>query len=76
VSLGRSQAPPQEASPRGRWLRLEVADDGVGLPAGLDFRKTESLGLKIVCTLTEQLGGGIQLDRSGGARFTVLFPEA
>ena len=36
---------------------LKVADNGVGIPEGFDFRKTDSLGLQIVQTLTLQLNG-------------------
>ena len=77
VSVSRAEAPAEADPPSagGSWYRLIVADDGIGLPESLDFRKTESLGLKIVCTLTDQLGGRIELDRRGGARFTILFPE-
>src|SRR5260370_6718993 len=32
-------------------VRMTVKDDGVGLPAGLDFRRSDSLGLQLVCTL-------------------------
>jgi len=38
-------------------VELSVSDDGVGLPAGLDFRTNDSLGLKLVNMLVEQLGG-------------------
>ena len=54
---------------------LTVADDGVGLPPGLDFRHTSSFGLQLANTLVEQLGGDIALESSGGARFTVRFPS-
>jgi PAS domain S-box-containing protein len=78
VELSRSE-PPADAdlqAESGAWYRLVVADNGIGFPEGLDFRKTESLGLKIVCTLTAQLGGTIALQRSGGSSFTILFQEA
>ena len=52
---------------------LVVADDGVGLPEGLDFRHTTSLGLQMVCTLVEQLDGSIELDRSKGTEFRIRF---
>jgi two-component sensor histidine kinase len=58
------------------WLRLVVRDDGVGFPPDLDFRQSRSLGLRLVNTLVEQLEGTIQLDRSGGTRFEVRFPQA
>ena len=54
---------------------LRVADSGSGFPDGLDFRTTSSLGLKIVGTLTRQLGGKIEMERNGGTCFTILFRE-
>ncbi len=54
-------------------ITVIVGDNGVGLPKELDFRSTESLGLQLVCTLTAQLGGTIELDRSGGTEFKVAF---
>jgi two-component sensor histidine kinase len=53
---------------------LAVRDTGVGFPDGLDFRRTESLGLQLVCILTEQLGGSIALERGLGTSFTLTFP--
>jgi len=54
-------------------VRLVVGDTGAGLPEGLDFRKTESLGLQLVCTLVDQLHGTIRLDRTGGTNYTMEF---
>ncbi len=78
VELARSERPEGSdlQDEGGNWYRLVVADNGIGFPQGLDFRKTESLGLKIVCTLTDQLSGRIELDRNGGSTFTILFQEA
>jgi len=59
----------------GNWYRLIVRDNGKGIPEGLDFRNTESLGLKLVCTLTDQLNGSIDLERDRGTRFTIVFKE-
>ena len=43
-------------------LRVEVADDGRGLPAGFDLRAAERLGLQIVRSLVEgELGGHLSL---------------
>jgi PAS domain S-box-containing protein len=53
---------------------LTVRDSGCGFPEQLDFRTTESLGLQLVCALTEQLRGTIALERGGGTAFTVTFP--
>ena len=54
---------------------LSVADDGVGLPDGFDFRCATSFGLQLANTLAEQLGGELAMDRTGGTRFTVRFPS-
>jgi PAS domain S-box-containing protein len=53
---------------------LTVTDDGCGFPEHLDFRNTESLGLQLVCVLTEQLWGTISLARNAGTTFTLAFP--
>jgi len=52
---------------------LIVSDNGVGFPKDLDFRNTKTLGLQLVCTLTDQLGGSIELDRSSGTKFKITF---
>jgi PAS domain S-box-containing protein len=59
----------------GSEVVIEVHDNGVGFPAGLDFRSAGSLGLKLVTIFTEQTGGRLDLDRNGGTRFTVRFPS-
>ena len=50
-------------------LVLTVADNGVGLPAELDWEKSETLGLKLIKMLSLQLNGSIELDRSHGTVF-------
>ncbi len=54
---------------------LTVQDDGVGLPEGLDFRNTESLGLQLVNALVNQLGGTIAVENLGGVKFEISFSE-
>jgi len=56
-------------------LRLTVSDNGVGLPKGLDFKKTSTLGLMLVTGLTEQLGGTIDHRNHNGTEFDVSFPS-
>jgi two-component sensor histidine kinase len=38
-------------------VMLSVRDTGIGFPAGVDFRNTESLGLRLIDMLSAQLGG-------------------
>jgi PAS domain S-box-containing protein len=59
----------------GGAVELRVADDGVGFPKGLDFRKAESFGLQIVNLLVGQLEAAIDLDRTKGTAFTMTFRE-
>ncbi len=55
-------------------FRLVVEDDGCGMPAGLDWRNTSSLGLRLVSILSEQLDGEARLlDADPGTRFEVVF---
>jgi PAS domain S-box-containing protein len=56
-------------------LHLAVKDDGVGFPAGVDYRTTESMGLQLVNLLVGQLDGSLELIRDGGAEFRVVFNE-
>jgi two-component system, sensor histidine kinase PdtaS len=55
---------------------LSVSDDGPGFPKGFDPTKSKGLGMKIVSSLVNQIGGQaiIGTNPSGrGARFTVRF---
>ena len=52
---------------------LTVMDTGVGLPEGLAFRHTDSLGLQLVCLLTEQLGGELALEQRRDTRWMLTF---
>ncbi len=52
---------------------LIVSDSGVSFPADLDFRETETLGMQLVDILTEQIHGAIEIDRSGGTSFKIVF---
>jgi PAS domain S-box-containing protein len=54
-------------------ITLEIRDNGVGLPAGVDFRNTETLGLQIVNLLVKQLRGTVELRTDDGASFTICF---
>ncbi len=58
--------------------RLEIKDDGIGMPAGFDIKKTSSLGLKIIKTMAEaDLQGSFDLNTnsSGGVSALVIIPK-
>ncbi|MDX2271834.1 MAG: PAS domain S-box protein [Cyanobacteriota bacterium] len=54
---------------------LTVADNGLGIPDHLDLKTTESLGLQLVAALTDQLEAKIEIDSSGGTKFSITFPR-
>jgi PAS domain S-box-containing protein len=54
---------------------LSVRDNGVGLPLALDWRRSKSLGLKLIMDLTKQLDGRIEVSSSSGTKFTITFKE-
>jgi PAS domain S-box-containing protein len=59
----------------GREFTLQVHDDGIGLPAGVDPGRTETLGLQIIGLLIRQLDGTLSIDRTAGTSFSIRFRE-
>lgn len=56
-------------------IMLSVADDGHGLPPGLDPAATDSIGLRISRVLSQQLGAEMSLEnRESGACMTLHLP--
>ena len=59
------------------FYRLEIFDNGIGLPPDFDRAKTKSLGIQIVKTLVEtDLGGSFELFSSGGTHAVITIPRA
>jgi PAS domain S-box-containing protein len=52
---------------------MTVRDDGVGIPQGYNIETTNSLGMLIVNSLTKQLEGSIEIDRSKGTIVRIKF---
>jgi len=72
---GRIEIHATKAS--GGGIRLVVADDGVGMPEGLDIRNTKTMGMGLVVSLVErQLRGRLDLAHDRGTRFTIVIPES
>lgn len=55
-------------------IQLVVSDNGCGIPKNINYRNTKSLGLQLVCTLTEQLDGKLRLSIKDGTHFKIEFP--
>ncbi len=62
------------AKSEGDEIRLTVQDNGVGLPAAVDFKDPKTLGLDlVVSTVTGELGGEIDVTRTPGTKYVIRF---
>ena len=64
----RLRRAPQET------VRIEVEDNGAGLPDDFEPQTAKSLGLKLAFQLADQLSGTLALDRGDATRFVLEFP--
>ncbi|MEB3161529.1 MAG: histidine kinase dimerization/phosphoacceptor domain -containing protein [Synechocystis sp.] len=67
ITLSLIRADPQ--------LILTVCDDGVGLPPGMDYQATESMGWQLICLLAEQLEAELTVTQAPGTTVTLTFSE-
>ncbi|MGG5886008.1 PAS domain-containing protein [Falsiroseomonas sp. HC035] len=59
----------------GEGYRLEVRDNGRGLPPGFEPKSSRGLGMRIMQGMTHQLGGTLEIDRTRpGTGFTLDVP--
>lgn len=54
------------------WL-LVIADNGKGLPRDLDYKKKNSVGIVLIETLAEQIGGFLHFNNDGGLTICIKF---
>lgn len=54
---------------------MEVKDNGKGIPEDLNIQDINSLGLKLIDTLTQQLGAEYSLSPENGTRFQMSFKK-
>ncbi|MBK6986399.1 MAG: PAS domain S-box protein [Bacteroidetes bacterium] len=54
-------------------VKIEVGDNGIGIPENVDIKNTQTLGLQLVDTLVEQISGVLKLNRSKGTIFSIEF---
>jgi two-component sensor histidine kinase len=57
-------------------VSLEIADNGIGVPAAIDLHNLKSLGMRIIFGIAgHQLHARVQVDTSEGVRWHILLPE-
>lgn len=56
-------------------FRLSYEDNGSGIPSTFEVATADSLGLKLINTLTKQLNGELTQENSAGTRFVFNFPK-
>ena len=54
-------------------LTLIVHDNGIGFAKDGEFEVMDSLGLKLVVALSNQLSGSVELDNTHGTMFKIIF---
>jgi len=54
--------------------KIVISDNGVGLPQNFVLQEQQSLGMKLIHTLANQLEGEIAVNSKGGVEFILVFP--
>lgn len=57
-----------------KYARISIQDNGIGLPNELCFENLESLGLRLIQRLSQQIDGELTIQRDKGTCIQVLFP--
>ncbi len=76
IKHGRGQITVKLEPQSAKGYALSVCNDGSVLPEGFDPAACEGLGMSLVLSLVEQIGGELRIDRgesNEGTRFAVLF---
>ena len=56
-------------------ILLVVGDTGIGLPEDIDLQYSETLGLRLVRSLVDQINGTIELRSNGQTEFRIIFTQ-
>lgn len=60
----------------GNMFSVSVRDEGAGLPAGFDLAKPKGLGMRIITSFAQQLGGTLDIHaREPGTEFVLTIPR-
>lgn len=56
-------------------FKLEVKDNGVGIPEEINIESSETLGFQLITMLSEQVNGDLSIDRKNGTALSLTFTE-
>ena len=63
-------------SMKGNTIELQISDNGIGIPDGIDIMNMNTLGAQLLNGIVEnQLGGTLELSTKGGVTCTIRFSE-
>jgi len=72
---GREGSVEIEVAREGDMMRINISDDGVGIPENVDMEKPTSMGLKLMTGIADfQLRGEMRVERSQGTTISLIFP--
>ena len=54
---------------------FSYADDGIGIQESLTHESPKTLGLELIKGLVKQLSGMMEVNRTDGTRYDIVFPE-
>jgi two-component sensor histidine kinase len=54
-------------------VEISVYDNGLGIPASVNFENSTGFGLQLVQALTQQLNGTIRIERENGTKVILEF---
>lgn len=63
----------EEETIKGKYYRLVVSDNGIGISKDLDIFNSETLGFQLVTTMVEQLNGKIKKSNDTGTSIEIDF---
>ncbi len=63
------------AKHEGDILALTVADNGIGQPVSVNIENPQTLGLRLIKMLSQQISGSLEMDRTGGTVYHLKFPK-
>jgi two-component sensor histidine kinase len=61
---------------QGGMIRLEISDNGMGIPASVDIHHKDSLGVQTIFSIAgQQLGGQVEVETANGVTWRIQFSE-